>query len=74
MGASYNELKARRFADVTVRRSIASAIRCTVIQRLRLQSVRSHADAKPSMHFLDSAAVVVLSICRHFCHFCKDGW
>jgi hypothetical protein len=59
MGMSYNELKARRFADVTVRRSIASTVSCTVIQRLRLQSVRSHADAKPLMHFLGSAVVVV---------------
>jgi hypothetical protein len=59
MGTSYNELKARRFADVTVRRSIASAVSCMVIQRLRLQSVRSHADTKPLMHFLGSAAVVV---------------
>jgi hypothetical protein len=48
---------------------IASAISCTTIQRLRLQSVRSHADAKPSMHHLDFVAVVILSICRHFCHF-----
>jgi hypothetical protein len=59
MGTSCIELKARRFADVTVRRSIASAISCTVIQRLRLQSVRSHADAKLLLHFLGSAAVVV---------------
>jgi hypothetical protein len=36
-GKSCNELKARRFADETVRRSIASAISCTTIQRLRLQ-------------------------------------
>jgi hypothetical protein len=74
MGMSCNELKARRFADETVRRSITSAISCTTIQRLRLQIVRSHADAKLSMQFLGSAAVVVLSICRHFSIFVSiDG-
>ena len=37
-------------------------------------TIRSHADAKLSMHFLGSTAVVVLSICRHFCHFVSiDG-
>ena len=40
-----------------------------IIQRLRLQSVRSHADAKLSMHCLDLVVVVVLSICRHFAIF-----
>jgi hypothetical protein len=69
MGKSCNELKARRFTDETVRRSIASAISCTIIQRLRLQIVRSHADAKLSMQFLGSAVVVVLSICRHLSPF-----
>jgi hypothetical protein len=58
MGRSYNELKARQFVDETVRGSIASAISCTTIQRLRLQSVRSHADAKLSMLRLDFVAVV----------------
>jgi hypothetical protein len=62
MGKSCNELKARRVIDETVRRSIASAIRCTIIQRLRLQIVRSHADAKLSMLRLDFVAVVSLSI------------
>jgi hypothetical protein len=62
MGTSYNELKARRVADVTVRRSIASAISCTTIQRSQFRVVRSHVDAKPSMQFLVSAAVVILSI------------
>jgi hypothetical protein len=62
MGKSGNELKARRFADETVRRSIASAISCTTIQRLRLQIVRSHADAKLSMLCLDFVVVVSLSI------------
>jgi hypothetical protein len=74
METSCNQLKARRFADVTVRRFITSATICTIIQRLRLQSVRSHADARHSMHLLDLVAVVVLSICRHFHHFVSiDG-
>ena len=59
MGKSCNELKARRVAQETVRRLIASAISCMTIQRLRLQIVRSHADAKLLMQFLGSAAVVV---------------
>jgi hypothetical protein len=52
MGEHGHEFKARRFADVTVRRLIASDISYTIIQRLQLQNVRSHADAKLSMHFL----------------------
>ena len=74
MGKSGNELKARRIADETIRISIASAISCTTIQRLQLQIVRSHADAKISMQFLNSAVVVVLSICRRFHHFCIYRW
>jgi hypothetical protein len=62
MGKSYNELKARRVADETVRRSIASAIRCTIIQRLRLQIVRSHADANLLMLCIDLVVVASLSI------------
>ena len=61
-----HEFKARRFVDVTVIRLIASDISYMIIQRLRLKNVRSHADAKLSMHFLGSTTVVVLSICRHF--------
>jgi hypothetical protein len=74
MGKSENELKARRFTDGTVRRSIASAISCTTIQRLQLQIFRSHADANLSMQHLNFVDVVVLSICRHFHHFCIDRW
>jgi hypothetical protein len=62
MGKSCNELKARRVAEETVRRSIASAISCTTIQRLQLRVVRSHADAKLSMLRLDFVVVVSLSI------------
>jgi hypothetical protein len=74
MGKSDNELKARRFADETVRRSIASAISCTTIQRLQLQIVRSHADAKLLMLRLDFVVVASLSICRRFRHFCIYRW
>jgi hypothetical protein len=62
MGKPGSELKARRFAYETVRSSIASVISCTIIQRLQVLTVRSHADAKISMQHLDSVTVVVLSI------------
>jgi hypothetical protein len=62
MGKSGNELKARRVTDETVRRSIASAISCTTIQRLQVLTVRSHADAKLSMLRLDFVVVASLSI------------
>jgi hypothetical protein len=62
MGRSDNELKARRFADETVRRSITSAISCTTIQRLWLQIVGIHADANLLMLRLDFVAVDSLSI------------
>jgi hypothetical protein len=61
-GESGNELKAHRFADETVRRSIVSVISCMTIQRLRLQIVRSHADAKLLMLCLDLVVVSSLSI------------
>jgi hypothetical protein len=48
--------------------------RCTIIQRLRLHIVRSHADAMCLMQHLDFVVVVVLSICRHFFHFCIYRW
>jgi hypothetical protein len=61
-GESDNELKARRFADETVRRSIVSVISCTTIQRLRLQIVRIHEDAKLLMLCLDLVVFASLSI------------
>jgi hypothetical protein len=72
MGEHDHEFKARRFAIGTVKAiKIASDISCTIFQML---TVRSHADAKLSMHFLGSAAIVVLSICRHFAIFVSiDG-
>ena len=72
MGKSGDELNARRFTLGTVRGSIASAISCTIIQRRQLQIVKSHADAMCLMQRLDFVVVVVLSICRHFLHFCRD--
>jgi hypothetical protein len=62
MGRSGNELKARRFADKTVRRSIASAISCMTIQRLQVLTVISHADEKLLMLRLDFVDVASLSI------------
>jgi hypothetical protein len=62
MGKSANELKARRFTDETVRRSIASAISCMIIQRLQVLTVRSHADKKILMLRLDFVVVFSLSI------------
>jgi hypothetical protein len=62
MGKSYNELKARRVTDKTVRRSIASAISCTTMQKLQVLTVRSHADEKLSMLRLNFVVVVSLSI------------
>jgi hypothetical protein len=62
MGNSGNELKAHRVADETIRRSIASAISCTTIQRLQVLTVRSHVDAKLSMLRLDFVVVASLSI------------
>jgi hypothetical protein len=74
MGKSGDELKARRFTHGTVRSLIASTIVHTIIQRLQLQIVRSHADAKFLMQHLDFVVVVVLSICRHFRHFGIYRW
>jgi hypothetical protein len=72
MGEHGHEFKARRFTVGTVKAiKIASDISCMIFQML---TVRSHADAKLSMHFLGSAAIVVLSICRHVCHFCIYRW
>jgi hypothetical protein len=47
---------------------------CTIIQRLQLQVVRGHADAKFLMQRLSFVVVVVLSICRRFRHFCIYRW
>jgi hypothetical protein len=62
MGKLDNELKARRFAAGTIMNLIASDISCTIIQKLQMLTVRSHADAKISMQCLDSAVVSSLSI------------
>jgi hypothetical protein len=74
MGKSGDELKARRFAHGTVRSSIASAIgarsfrdcRCRLSEAMQTQSFL--------MQRLDFVAIVVLSICRHFRHFCIYRW
>ena len=72
MGEHDHEFKARRFGVGTVKTiKIASDISCMIFQML---TVRSHVDAKLLMHLLGSAVVVVLSICRHFFHFCIYRW
>jgi hypothetical protein len=73
-GEVRHELKARRFVDETIKGSIASAISCMTIQRLRLQIVKIHADANLLMLRLDFVVVVSLSICRLFHHFHIYQW
>jgi hypothetical protein len=62
MGKSGTELKhVDSSTDLSGVRS-ASIRRCVISQRLQVQIVRSHADAKLLMQRLDFVVVVVLSI------------
>jgi hypothetical protein len=75
MGKSGDELKARQFTHGTVRSSIASVVgarsfrdcRCRLSEAMQTQSFFL-------MQRLDFVVVVVLSICRHFLHFCIYRW